>query len=59
MRAIKLINKILSKYGAQLIRYPSKDMSNRMKLMKHHKINKILDIGANRGSYGVELRNYG
>jgi FkbM family methyltransferase len=45
--------------GAQLTRYPDRDLKRRMKLLRHFKINKIFDIGANVGNYVVAMRDLG
>lgn len=59
MKLLKFCKTLLMNFNVQLLRYPSVDISNRMKLLKAHKINRILDIGANRGNYGLELRKHG
>lgn len=45
--------------GIQIKRYPDHDFLRRLKLIKHFKINKILDVGANVGDYAKELRRHG
>ncbi|MDQ2719836.1 MAG: FkbM family methyltransferase [Bacteroidota bacterium] len=59
MKIVNLINKSLSKVGAQLIRYPDQDLKRRMNLLNHFRINKIFDIGANIGNYAVKIRKLG
>jgi FkbM family methyltransferase len=59
MKIIKLINKVINPYGAQLTRYPYSDIKRRIKLLDHFKINKIFDVGANVGEYVMTLRKLG
>ena len=56
MIAVDLVNKLLNKFGAELTRFPNRDLAGRMNLLRHHRINKILDIGANDGGFVRELR---
>jgi FkbM family methyltransferase len=53
------MKKILNFFGIDLIRYPNRDLRRRIKLLKHYKINKVIDVGANIGQYGKELRKAG
>ena len=39
-----------------MTRYPFNEIKRRMKLINYHKINKIFDIGASTGMYGLEMR---
>lgn len=55
----RLIQNLLNKIGFQIKRYPDLDISRRLKLINHYKINKILDVGANIGQYSLELRKFG
>jgi FkbM family methyltransferase len=55
----RLIQNLLNKIGFQIKRYPDADISRRLKLINHYKINKILDVGANIGQYSLELRKFG
>ncbi len=59
MKIVNLINKSLTKIGAQLVRYPDHDLKRRMNLLKHYRINKVFDVGANIGSYANTLRKLG
>lgn len=45
--------------GLEIVKYPTDELSRRIALLKHHKIDAILDIGANIGQYGGEMRNLG
>jgi FkbM family methyltransferase len=55
----KLFNGILHKIGYQICKYPDESISRRMKLIKHFKINKLIDVGANYGGYALFMRRLG
>ena len=58
----KTINKILKYLGYQIIKYPQAPRSNierKMRLIRLHGINKILDVGANVGQFAIGLRQLG
>ena len=38
-----------------LKKYPDLDLRRRKKLLEYHKINKILDVGANSGQYALQI----
>lgn len=46
-------------FKIDIIKYPSGELDRRIKLLKHNKINVVLDVGANIGQYGSELRSLG
>jgi FkbM family methyltransferase len=46
-------------FGFEIIKYPTPELDRRIKLLKTHNIDTVLDIGANIGQYGSELRNIG
>jgi len=48
-----------SVFGVEIKKYPTDELSRRIALLKHHNIDVILDIGANIGQYGGEMRNLG
>ncbi len=52
----RLFNSVL---GIEITKYPTDELSRRIALLKHHNIDVILDIGANIGQYGSEMRNLG
>jgi FkbM family methyltransferase len=56
---IKAINSILNKLGVEIKRYPTGDLSRRMKMLNNHKIDLIIDVGANKGEYTSELIDLG
>lgn len=45
--------------GFDLIKYPTPELDRRIKLIQNYKIDVIVDIGANIGQYGGEMRNLG
>jgi FkbM family methyltransferase len=46
-------------WGFEIIKYPTPELDRRIKLLKTHNIDTVLDVGANIGQYGSELRNIG
>ena len=59
MLIIELLNSILKKCGAKLVRFPEVDVKRRIKLINHYNINKILDVGANDGGFANEMFDIG
>ena len=59
MKVTRTINSILKKLGIEIKRYPTGDLSRRVKLLNNYKIDLIIDIGANKGEYTSELINLG
>ncbi|SHO64485.1 FkbM family methyltransferase [Algoriphagus zhangzhouensis] len=53
------LQKILKKFGLKIGKFPEPDKKRRLKIMRNFQINKVLDVGANTGSYGKELREMG
>jgi len=45
--------------GHQISIYPELDIRRKIKILNYYNINKILDVGANRGQYSLELRKFG
>jgi FkbM family methyltransferase len=43
----------------EIIKYPTPELDRRIKLLKHFNINVIIDLGANIGQYGSDMRNIG
>lgn len=56
---LKLKRKFNSILGIEIIKYPTPELDRRIKLLKHYQIDAIIDVGANIGQYGTELRNIG
>lgn len=50
------VQKLLSRRGFVVTRHPA---SRRQALLSTHEVNLVLDVGAARGSYGGELREFG
>jgi len=64
MRApLKLIQKVFQSAGLELVRYPPGDEAQSRNILrrtlKDLSINCVFDVGANRGQYGLLLRDYG
>lgn len=56
---INILQNILKKFNFQLKRYPDSDIRRRLQIIEKHKINCILDIGANTGQFAIYMRSYG
>lgn len=56
---LKLKRTFNSLFGIEIIKYPTNELDRRIKLINNYKIDVILDIGANIGQYGGEMRNLG
>lgn len=56
---LKLKRAFNSTFGIEIIKYPTDELNRRIKLINHHNIDVILDIGANIGQYGGEMRVLG
>ena len=56
---INLLRKLINPFKIDLKKYPAVDLRRRKKLLDHHRITKILDIGANSGQYGLETIKIG
>jgi FkbM family methyltransferase len=50
---------VLIKMGVPVLKYFKPDLLRRIKIMNHHKIDLLFDIGANTGQYGVLMRTLG
>lgn len=55
----RLVQLLMNKFGYQITLYPDRDFSRRLRLIKHYGINTIIDIGANKGQYSLEMRKFG
>lgn len=56
LRLKRAFNSVL---GIEIIKYPTNELDRRIKLINNYNINVVLDIGANIGQYGSEMRNLG
>lgn len=55
----RLIKKAAHKAGYGLVRLDADPSRRRIKIMRHHDIQTVVDVGANIGGYGAELRETG
>ena len=56
---LRLKRKFNAFFKIDIIKYPSGELDRRRKLLRHHNIDVVLDVGANIGQYGSELRSMG
>lgn len=56
---LKIKRAFNSFFNIEVTRYPTEQLSRRIALLNHHKIDVILDVGANIGQYGSEMRSIG
>ncbi|NVK51781.1 MAG: FkbM family methyltransferase [Flavobacteriaceae bacterium] len=59
MNLTNLIRKIINPIKIDVVRYPNSDLTRRIKLFKYFGINKVLDVGANKGQYAKLIRKIG
>ena len=61
MRPPTAIRRWIRRMGYDVIRFTprSSPLARRLRLFDYHKINVVLDVGANQGAYGEELRETG
>lgn len=59
MKFINLIKKLINHFKIDIVKFPNSDLRRRRKLLEHHKISKILDVGANVGQYAMLTRKLG
>lgn len=55
MKLTNIVRKIINPIKLDLKIYPNLDLRRRKKLFYHHKITKIIDVGANNGQYALEM----
>lgn len=53
------LKRLFKEIGITIDRYPTGDLYRRMKLINYFNINKIYDVGANKGQYAQLLRKLG
>ena len=56
---LRLKRKFNSILKIEIIKYPSPELDRIYKLLMHYQIDVVLDVGANFGQFGSELRNIG
>jgi FkbM family methyltransferase len=54
MKLINAIRRLINPINLDLKIYPNLDLRRREKLLNHHKISKIFDVGANSGQYASQ-----
>lgn len=54
-----VINRLLNPFGVAVKKHPNRDLMRRIKLLRNHNIDLILDVGASRGEYGEIMRKNG
>lgn len=59
MNLTDFVRKIINPIKIDIVRYPNSDLTRRIKLFKDFKINKVLDVGANKGQYAKLIRKIG
>lgn len=55
----EIIQGIFQKFNIKLQKFSGSDLGRRILLIKGNNINKIIDVGANIGQYGIEIRKAG
>lgn len=56
---LKLKRAFNATFGIEIISYPTPELDRRIKLFKNYNIDVVIDVGANIGQFGGELRNLG
>ena len=56
---LKLKRAFNNSCGVELLRYPTPELDRRIKLLNNNNIDVLIDVGANIGQSGSELRNNG
>jgi FkbM family methyltransferase len=56
---LKIKRRLNNFFGLEIIKYPTNELDRRIKLIDDYNINVIIDIGANIGQYGGEMRSLG
>ena len=56
---LKIKRAFNSLVGIEIVKYPTDELDRRIKLINNYNVDVILDIGANIGQYGGEMRNLG
>ena len=59
MNIVNFVKKIVNPLNIDIKKYPSSDLRRRKKLLEHHKVSNVLDVGANSGQYAIELFEIG
>lgn len=59
MNITDFVRKIINPIKIDIVRYPNPDLIRRMKLFEHFGVNRVLDVGANKGQYAKLIRKIG
>ena len=54
-----IVKKIFKSLNLHVTHYPEHCLRSRIKLLRHHEVNTIIDIGANTGQFALEIRELG
>ena len=56
----RFLRRVLRRVGVDVLRYPEHHVAHkRVRLLHHHGVDQVFDVGANAGGYGAELREFG
>lgn len=58
-KILVFVNTILHKLGIEIAMYPDKNTRRRIQFLKDYKINRLIDVGANKGQYALDMRKLG
>jgi FkbM family methyltransferase len=58
-RVLHVLRPVLRHLGMTLNKYPPKHVVDFMKLLSHHEIDLVVDVGGNTGQFGLWLRDFG
>lgn len=61
IHAMEAAQRFARRFGADIVRFNAAKhpVARRLQILKHHQIDTVLDVGANAGQFGAELRRYG
>ena len=60
MRITQEIRRLAHRFGVDVVRYPLHDrLARTVKLLRHHDISCVVDVGANDGGFAAAIRGHG
>lgn len=59
MKIINLLQNYFKKRGFVIKKYPYGGLKRRVVIIKHLKVDHIIDVGANKGQYALKMRSLG